>query len=192
MTNTWLDVPSDGAVDNMGDGIPGPDLTDLSGQRIDMNGGCCETLVDDFKFTDIREAQPPPLPGVYVIRIAHRGQPVPVIVEGVRHLLDRIGWPMLTAKVLNRVERLHRISDCDAIYLGSAGTYKDSKNTLLGRYGEFAGRHTAMYPIWALLAGGWVLDRGWHATPNAALVEAELKDLYRRRHGGMPPALVSR
>jgi hypothetical protein len=154
--------------------------------------GCCSAIFDQFTFADIRTAQPPPQRGVYIIRITHRGQPIPEIIANVQQLTLKLNWPMVTNKILNRIERLKRIGNCGTIYIGSAGTYTNSKNTLRGRYEEFAGRHTIMYPLWALLASEWELEYGWCADHLADQMEAHLKQRYKQQHGNDLPALVQR
>jgi hypothetical protein len=93
----------------------------------------------------------------------------------------------------SRFDRLSKIGDCPTIYIGSAGTYAGSKNTLKGRYLELATRHTAKYPIWALLSSGWELQYGWMVVDeNPGTAEEALKGQYRKAHAGELPALVSR
>jgi hypothetical protein len=48
-----------------------------------------------------------------------------------------IAWPMLEKKVLSRINRLNRMSQCPIVYIGSAGTRAGSNNTLADRYREF-------------------------------------------------------
>jgi hypothetical protein len=76
--------------------------------------------------------------------------------------------------------------------MGSAGTRQDSKNTLARRYKEFSGRHTAMYPLWALIYSGWELEFGWIETSHADETEKELKARYKQKHGDKLPAIVER
>ncbi len=95
-------------------------------------------------------------------------------------------------KMSNRIERLKKVKVCSIVYIGSAGTGTESNHTLLGRYEDFAGRHTVMYPIWALLYSGWDLEYGWvqNKTPN--ILERRLKLKYKELHKGELPALVKR
>src|SRR5690349_9094793 len=137
--------------------------------------GCCSAIFDQFTFTDIRAAQPPPERGVYIIRITQRGQPIPRIIENVQQLTLKLNWPVVSNKILNRIHRLTRIDNCDTIYIGSGGTHTNSSNTLSGRYKDFAGRHTIMYPIWALLASGWELEYGWYVVHQARQMEDVMK-----------------
>ena len=92
--------------------------------------------------------------------------------------------------MVSRIERLKRISQCPIIYIGGAGTQPGSRNTLKGRYTEFSGRHTAMYPIWILLYFGWKLQFGWKKTKQPENEEGEYKKKYRKAHQGKLPALV--
>jgi hypothetical protein len=153
---------------------------------------CCANIWDGFTFADIRVAQPPALKGIYLIRAARRGEPISAVVNQAQYLVDRIAWPLLTRKAVGRLDRLWRIGECDTFYIGSAGTGATSKYTLLGRYGDFAGRHTIMYPLWALLACGWELEYGWNAVHEAAQSERALKQVYHQQHDGKLPALVQR
>jgi hypothetical protein len=65
-------------------------------------------------------------------------------------------------------------------------------NTLKGRYNEFSGRHTAMYPIWVLLYFGWKLEFGWKESDEPSLEEKRLKEKYQNTHQNRLPALVKR
>ena len=89
-----------------------------------------------------------------------------------------------------RLKKIDEMSDCPTIYIGSAGTNPKSKNTLWGRYREFAGRHTAMFPVWALLYSGWKLEYLWLCCDNPAAKEKEYKEKYKRLHGDNLPPLV--
>lgn len=153
---------------------------------------CCGDLFDGFCFQDLRCAEPPNTKGVYVIRVGRRGQPVGEIIACVKRLIGELNWPQVGDFVLRRVRRLERIGQCPVIYIGSAGTSSDSRNTLLGRYKEFSGRHTAMYPMWALLYFGWELEFGWLETDKAGDLEAKTKEGYRQKHDGKLPAIVER
>jgi hypothetical protein len=153
---------------------------------------CCFALFDEFTFADMRIAEPPALRGVYAIRIRQRGRPLTTVIEQAHILIARLNWPIVTKKAHSRIDRIARISDCATLYIGSAGTYTDSKNTLRGRYSEFAGRHTIMFPLWALLMCGWELEYGWKATEAASEEEVRLKTYYRHLHQNRLPALVHR
>ena len=154
-------------------------------------GTCCDNLFSDFTFQDIRTAIPPERKGVYVIRVKQRGEPVAEILQQVEKVIQHLDWLIVGKKMLNRTKRLERIGPCPIIYIGSAGTQQGSKHTLKGRYSDFAGRHTAMYPLWALLYFGWDLEYGWMEEENPIILEETLKNRYRQSHGRLP-ALVHR
>jgi len=99
---------------------------------------------------------------------------------------------MVSDHILSRIKRIENVSQCPVIYIGSAGTRQDSKNTLRGRYKEFSQRHTAMYPVWALLYFGWELDFGWEEGDSPRDAEDDLKQKYAILHSGKLPALVER
>jgi len=122
---------------------------------------CCSGLFDAFEFTRFQDADPPKRKGVYVIRTCQRGTPAEEIREKAVGQAGSIGWDVAEKFLCSRLNRLSEIGDCPTIYIGSAGTYAGSKNTLKGRYLEFSRRHTAQYPIWALLSSGWELQYGW-------------------------------
>ncbi len=154
---------------------------------------CCEDLFMEFVFEDLVEAKPPPEKGVYVIRIKNRSDSLPeAMISGAKQLIAKVGWTMLERKMVSRIERLRRIEACPTIYIGSAGTQRGSKNTLKGRYKEFSGRHTAMYPVWVLLYFGWKLELGWKKCSEPFLEEMKLKEKYQSAHQGRLPALVER
>jgi hypothetical protein len=156
-------------------------------------GGCCNGLFDAFLFTRFQDAEPPKRKGVYVIRIHQRGTPVGEVHDKAIALAESIGWDVAGRFLHSRLNRLSKIGDCPTIYIGSAGTYAGSKNTLYGRYRELATRHTAKYPIWALLASGWELQYGWMVIDeHPGTAEAALKERYQEAHGGRLPALVNR
>ena len=151
---------------------------------------CCEDLFTEFKFQDLRNAFPPNKKAVYVIRVKKEGSSVTKIVEQVKQLVKDINWKLVEKYILNRIGRLEKINQCPIIYIGSAGIYRDSRNTLKGRYKEFSMRHTAMYPIWALLYFGWELELGWEEKDDPGNVESQLKQKYTERHNNKLPALV--
>ena len=156
-------------------------------------GDCCNGLFDAFEFTRFQDAEPPKRRGVYVIRIHRRGTPAEEVREKAVDLAESIGWDVAGRFLCSRLNRLSKIGDCPTIYIGSAGTYAGSKNTLHGRYLELATRHTAKYPIWALLSSGWELQYGWMIVDeNPGAAEAALKERYQEAHGGKLPALVNR
>jgi hypothetical protein len=156
-------------------------------------GDCCNDLFDAFEFTRFQDAEPPKRKGVYVIRVHQRGTPAEEVREKAVGLAKSIGWDVADRFLCSRLNRLSKICDCPTIYIGSAGTYAGSKNTLHGRYLELATRHTAKYPVWALLSSGWELQYGWMIVDeNPGDVEAALKERYQETHGGNLPALVNR
>ncbi len=156
-------------------------------------GDCCNGLFDAFEFTRFQDAEPPKRKGVYVIRIHQRGTPAEEVREKAVGLAESIGWDVACQFLRSRLDRLSKIGDCPTIYIGSAGTYAGSKNTLHGRYLELATRHTAKFPIWALLSSGWELQYGWMIVDDhPGTAEEALKERYRKAHGGRLPALVSR
>lgn len=152
---------------------------------------CCDDLFKEFVFENLVEAKPPREKGVYVIRIKKRSDTLPeAMVSEAKKVIAKLGWKMLEKKMVGRIERLKRITQCPIIYIGGAGTQRGSRNTLKGRYTEFSGRHTAMYPIWILLYFGWKLQFGWKKTKQPENEEAEYKKKYRKAHQGKLPALV--
>jgi hypothetical protein len=162
-------------------------------ERAPPTGNCCNGLFDAFEFTRFQDAEPPKRKGVYVIRIHRRGTPVEEVHDKAIALAESIGWDVAGRFLCSRFDRLSKIGDCPTIYIGSAGTYAGSKNTLKGRYLELATRHTAKYPIWALLSSGWELQYGWMVVDeNPGTAEEALKGQYRKAHAGELPALVSR
>lgn len=61
-----------------------------------------------------------------------------------------------------------------------------------GRYRDPCGRrHTAFFPLVALLPVHWELDFGWHEAQDHMKAENRLKELYNQIHGTRP-ALVDR
>ncbi|MFB0546291.1 MAG: hypothetical protein ACETWB_05225 [Anaerolineae bacterium] len=159
---------------------------------MNSENSCCNGFFPGFTFRDIRNALPPETKGVYIIRVKQRGKPVREIVEQVEQVIQGLNWPIVGKKMLNRIKRLEKIGLCPVIYIGSAGTQRSSSHTLKGRYKDFAGRHTAMYPLWALLYFGWELEYGWRGEEDPAGVEEHLKQMYKQRHEDRLPALVHR
>jgi hypothetical protein len=157
-----------------------------------MGDDCCSDLFAGFTFQNIRTASPPNRKGVYVIRVRRRGQSPDDVLQQAAYAVDRLNWPLVGRKMSNRTRRLREITECPVIYIGSAGTRATSRHTLKGRYADFAGRHTAMYPLWALLYCGWDLEYGWKEQEDPAALEASLKQAYKQRHRDALPALVSR
>ena len=113
------------------------------------------------------------------------------IVKHVKPIVKQLKWKMVEKHILNRINRLKKIKQCPIIYIGSAGYRENSKNTLKNRYRELSERHTAMYPIWALLYFGWDLEFGWKEESNPKDAECQLKREYKNKHGDKS-ALVER
>lgn len=153
---------------------------------------CCGDIFSRFMFGDMRASNPPESKGVYIIRVKGKGKPVKQVIEDAMECIRQLNWPLVGKKMSNRIERLQRLSVCSVVYIGSAGTGAESKHTLLGRYEDFAGRHTAMYPIWALLYSGWELEYGWVQSSKPKILEGQLKSRYKELHKGELPALVRR
>jgi hypothetical protein len=124
--------------------------------------------------------------------VKKEGRPVTEIVRQVKQLVKHLNWESVGKYTLDRISRLEKINRCPIIYIGSAGTHQNSKNTLKQRYQEFPGRHTATYPIGALLYFGWELELGWREEDNPGDVEKQLKRQYEQRHNNELPALVKR
>jgi len=160
---------------------------------------CCLNLFNEFTFEDLTNAKPPGRKGgkkgkgVYVIQIKSRASEAPeVIVRKVKQLVSGLKWKLVEDYVMSRIGRLIKIGPCPVIYIGSAGTQQQSKNTLKHRYAELASRHTAMYPIWALLYFGWKLKYGWKECENPLVEEERIKKRYKDLHQGKSPALVEK
>jgi len=155
-------------------------------------GDCCAELYAEFEFQDLRNASPPKKKGVYVIRVKKEGRSTREIVERVKEIVKDLKWEMVEKHILDRINRLESINQCPIIYIGSAGYRENSKNTLENRYKELSGRHTVMYPIWALLYFGWDLQFGWKEESKPKDAERQLKQEYKKRHEDKLPALVKR
>lgn len=164
----------------------------MSGNIVTDKTDCCDRVFSDFQFQSIRIAQPPARKGVYVVRVSRMGRPLKEIIEQGTQIVQRLNWPLVGRKIMNRTGRLERVNLCPIVYLGSAGTQNTSKHTLKGRYKDFAGRHTAMYPLWLLLYFGWEIEYGWLIDESPAITEKNLKHRYKELHDGKLPALVHR
>lgn len=149
----------------------------------------CDQIFADFRWYDLVTIRMKMLPkdaGVYAVRVRERGKPVEWITSRSHALLGKIGWFSLENYVLSRIRRLENIGDCPVIYIGAAPT------SLRGRYKDMCGeRHTAFYPIVALLFAGWKLDFGSFEDNEPAKKERLLKEQFRKVHGTLP-ALVQR
>lgn len=134
-------------------------------QKGEMNSDhqtdCCGCIFEGFEFQDLKDVNPPDEKGVYAVRVKKKGCPVDKIVEQTGKITEKLGWKFVGSYINRRIERLKDIDKYPIIYIGSAGTHKTSQNTLKKRYEEFSGRHTVMYPIWALIYFDWQLEFGW-------------------------------
>ncbi|MGE5693209.1 MAG: hypothetical protein ACM3YF_05470 [Candidatus Zixiibacteriota bacterium] len=158
-----------------------------------MNGKCCNGLFNDLRFAPLKNTSPPKRKGVYVVKVKSRGRPTTEIIDDVKNLVRQLNWETAEKTILKRISRIEKVGECPTIYIGSAGTNEGSKNTLANRYFELSGhRHTAMYPIWALVFFGWELEFGWKIDDNPKSLEKEFKRQYCNRHSRKLPALVVR
>lgn len=161
-------------------------------QGISSYMDCCADIFSGFVFHDLRTAKPLDTKGVYAIRVKQKGEDPRKIILLVTQLIKTLNWDTVGKHILSRINRLEHVGKCSTLYIGSAGTRKDSKKTLKSRYEDFSGRHTAMYPIWALVYFGWELQFGWKQEDDPASAEAQLKTRYKELHNNKLPALVSR
>jgi len=107
-----------------------------------------------------------------VIRIKKRGlHPDDIIKELKPHVLH-LNWKIAQDHLIDRISRIQNITECPVIYIGSAGTNPKSRHTLAGRYQDLTRRHTAQYPVWALLYSGWELEYGWKVSDSPKELEA--------------------
>lgn len=153
---------------------------------------CCGNLFDKFYFENIKTANPPDKKGVYVIRVKKKGKRKEIIRQEITFLLEKLDWGIVNNFIKNRMNRIEKIENCSVIYIGSGGTKPESNNTLKKRYKELSDRHTAMFPIWALVYFGWELEYGWIVEEDAGQMEKLYKNMYRNRHQNKLPALVVR
>lgn len=128
----------------------------------------------------------PKKPGVYVIRIIERGDDPMRAKYLLEDIILKTRWSELIKYVGNRLIRILQIRDCPVIYIGSTESIRSRYKDLAGR------RHTAFFPILALLLSGWKLDYGFKIVSSkseAEQMERELKRKYICIHGILP-ALV--
>ena len=160
----------------------------------------CDYLFNGFRWGElvgIRARDLPNEPGVYVIRVIERGLNVESTISYLNDVLGRTKWYEFLRYVNSRLNRLRRIGDCPVIYIGSTSGLRGvgAKSSIRSRYVDLAGRrHTAFFPILALLLAGWRLDYGFKTTNShseAKELEERLKKEYREIHGALP-ALVAR
>jgi len=156
------------------------------------NTDCCRNLFGGFNFENLKTAKPPKEKGIYVLKVNRKGKPIGEIVEQAKRFVEQLNWPMVGDFIRRRIMRLEKIEQCPVIYIGSAGAKKPNRGNLSGRYNMFAGRHTAMYPICALLYLDWDLEYGWIQDEHPDEAEKKLKQKYQERHEGKLPPLVDR
>ena len=128
----------------------------------------------------------PRKPGVYATRVIERGGGLINARLKLEEIVLQTGWDELTRYVASRLARIFRIRDCLLIYIGSADNIKSRFKDLAGR------RHTAFFPILALLLSKWKLDYGFKTVSSkkeAEWLEEELKKKYQKMHRFLP-ALV--
>lgn len=149
----------------------------------------CNVLFKNFTWKNLKllsEKELPKLPGVYAIRIIKRGKPINEVKETFLSIIEKTSWKGLKEYVENRLNRLNRINECPIIYIGSTANLQSRFKDLCGR------RHTAFFPIFALLIANWELEIGWQKLDNknkAKETEKNLKEKYEKIHGKLP-ALV--
>ncbi len=146
----------------------------------------CDQILKGFRWHELstlKSSQLPREPGVYIIRVIEKGEDLINAKLKLKEIVLQSGWDELIRYVTNRLTRLFRIRNCPLIYIGSTGNIRSRFKDLAGR------RHTAFFPILALLLSGWKLDYGFRivASKNAAEhLEEELKKKYQRIHGFLP------
>ena len=139
----------------------------------------CDDILKDFlwhELSALRASDLPNKPGVYVIRVIDRGEDLVNAKLKLSKIVMDTGWNELIKYVESRLVRLLRIKSCPLIYIGSTDSIKS-------RFKDLAGiRHTAFFPILALLLSRWRLDYGFKTASSkkeAAYLEEELKAKYR-------------
>jgi len=147
----------------------------------------CDDLFGEFRSKDLESVKLGGLTknrGVYAIRIRKRGKPISDVISFMERFSKKTKWVCFNEYVLDRTSRLENIGKCPIVYIGAAPT------SLRSRYKDLCGlRHTAFYPILALLMNGWKLDYQYFETDRPEDVEKSLKDRYREVHKSLP-ALV--
>jgi len=151
----------------------------------------CDPVFHGFlwhELSTLRATDLPKKPGVYAIRIIEKGDDPIKVKYRLENVILKTGWNELIKYVGNRLIRVLQIRDCPVIYIGST-------ESIRSRYKELAGRrHTAFFPILALLLNGWKLDYGFKTalSENKAIqLERDLKRKYIGIHGTLP-ALVEK
>ena len=157
-----------------------------------MRKDCGLDLFWDFTFEDITAAYPPDAKGVYVIQVRKPGLPPDEIMKSLESQPGLLEGEKARESLLKRIGRIQNIGDCPILFIGSSGARAGDRPTLKTRYRDLTRRHTARFPVRALLRFGWELDFGWKATENPRELEAELKEKYLNRGRRAPPALLVR
>ena len=146
----------------------------------------CDEIFKDFLWRDledIKSTKLPNKPGVYVIRVLERGNDPHEICIKFRKMF-KVKWVALREYIDSRLKRLERIEKCPILYCGVA------TKSIKSRYEDLAGkRHTAFFPVLALLLGGWRLEYGFtivNTEEQAMRLEEELKRKYIKIHGRLP------
>ena len=149
----------------------------------------CDPIFADFEWENLvslGKEELPPLKGVYAIRIRKRGKPIERLIPRACKFVGAVEWPTFENHVVNRLERLKKITECPVIYIGAAPT------SLQSRYMDLCGRrHTAFYAIIALLFVGWELYFRWKEDREPLHRERQLKKKYSSIHANLP-AIVRR
>ena len=110
-----------------------------------------------------------------MIKIKKRGLPPDEIIRQLTTPIAGLHWGMVQAYLTSRIARVTNITGCPVISPGSAGTSKKSRHTPAGRYRDLASRHTAQYPLRALLYFGWELEYGWKVRDKQKALAAAWK-----------------
>ncbi|RLE67503.1 MAG: hypothetical protein DRJ43_07325 [Thermoprotei archaeon] len=153
----------------------------------------CDEVFREFWWSELTRIDPrrlPREPGVYAIRVLERGRDPLYVYDEAMKWLNKTRWSALISYAGRRLRRLRRIGECPVIYIGAT---TGRRGHIRSRYRDLAGvRHTALFPILALLLAGWRLEYGYTITKSskeAKELEKRIKDQYRSVHG-RPPALV--
>jgi len=155
----------------------------------------CDYLFTDFLWRDLESIHPstlPNRPGVYVIRVRRAGDAPVEAYKGFLKLFENLKWVEFKSYLENRLARVLNVHEaCPVICIGA--TTGSRNPSIRSRYRDLAGRrHTALYPVLALLLAGWKLDYGFKTTSSreeAMELERRLKEEYIKVHGRLP-ALV--
>ena len=147
---------------------------------------CSLDIFNDFKYQDIRRAQPPEKPGVFIIKVRKRGTDECDISNEFMGDINKIKWEAMQNSFSYRLDKIGEMSNCPILYIGHAGTNSESRQTLAGKYRELAYCHQTQYYVWALLKYNWKLDFGWKVNDYPKKYAAELKTEFVKHHGQMP------